>query len=444
MRAIHLGDLHLCRGPKNVDRMAALDYAINHASEQPIDVWLWPGDLTDAGTTIEIRNYLIGAVQQMTEFAPVVIVRGNHDPEGDLLFLRAMETKFPVYVVEREPEVLMVELPEQRRHAAIACIPYPSKAAIVAAGTPNDQINAVVDAAFETIFMGLGAELQKARDHGQPTLALGHVTIAGAVASTGQPQIGTELEITEAHLKRLGDCLILLNHIHRHQRVGSTWYAGSLCRMDWGETEPKGYIEVIMRKVVEGARNAPGDVLWGHSIQFVPVPVPPMYHVDGTLTRDRFDWIVTKGPDGPKDEPPRQRGPATDDADRQQLLFHAEAAGIELEPIDWTGCDVRVRVHYAQAERAVLNNLDVMVRGLFHGARRLEIEPIAVPDRALRAPEVVQAHTLRDKLQAWAKLSEVGWSDRIEAFTNVLLGDEDADRVVASAEQVLRTIVWGR
>jgi hypothetical protein len=38
----------------------------------------------------------------------------------------------------------------------------------------------------------------------------------------------------------------------------------------------------------------------------------------------------------------------------------------------------------------------------FAEAARFELEPVAVPDNALRAPEVAAAKTLADKMQAWA------------------------------------------
>ena len=77
---------------------------------------------------------------------------------------------------------------------------------------------------------------------------IGHANIVGAVASTGQPQIGQEISVSQAHLARLGDCVKVFNHIHKHQRIGDAWYVGSLCRMDWGEVEVKGFLRIIVQR----------------------------------------------------------------------------------------------------------------------------------------------------------------------------------------------------
>lgn len=405
LRAIAIGDLHLCRGPKNADRVAALDYVLANAP-RPIDIWLWPGDLTDAGMTIEIRNYLAAVTQRMADEAPVVIVPGNHDPDGDLDFLARLKAAHPILVVTR-PEVVEVALDRMKQVAAIACIPYPSKGVLVSQGVPHDQLHTFAEQAFDTLFMGLGATLQKHRSAGQPVIAIGHATIGGAVASTGQPQIGTELEITEAHLARLGECPKIFNHIHKEQLVGDeARYVGSLCRMDWGEIELKGFVELQFGAKGWGGFGGDGPwasagPAWDYDWRLISVPVPAMYHVEGTLTRDTFDWRVTKGPGGPNDDP----------------------------PASWEGVDVRVRASYAQQEKQVLAGAFERVKATFAGARRFEFEPIAVPDRAIRAPEVIQEQTFDGKLRAMSKLSGVAWSEKIEACAQELQAVEDGEAV---------------
>lgn len=407
-----LGDLHLTSGPRNADRVAALDYAIADARRAPLDAWLWPGDLTHSGMTIELRNLLVDRVTAMAHVAPVVIVPGNHDPDGDLDFLARLHAVWPVYVA-RTPQVMDVvlrwdrsepwnelEAAARKRPLALFCLPYPNKARLVSAGVPPDQMHAVVDAALDRIFMQAGADLEAARADGRLTGVIGHVSIGGAVSSSGQPQIGTELEISPQHLARLGDCFQVFNHIHKHQRVGSAVYCGSLCRLDWGEREPKGYVHVTCAP----AFTADAPTQWSHAEQFLPVPVAPMYHVDGTLTRSGFAY---------------------------------DTAGL---PTDWTGCDVRVRASYVASERDVLVDARERVRRQFAGARRFEFEPVAVPERQLRAPEVVEAQTLRDKLQAWARLTETAWSAEVVRCADLLEGTEDGDAVVASVEARLRPL----
>lgn len=461
LRFVHIGDLHAVSGPKNADRIAALDYVIDRECQQPVSAWLFPGDVSDSGLTIDLRNLLIGRALKMADVAPLVIVRGNHDPVGDLDFFAKLRGRWPIYVVN-EPTVIDVPLSDSNIlrpdviTAAIACIPYPNKVEIVAAGTPQDQITVVAKQAFDAIFMELGHRLDLVRAEGRPTLAIGHVNISGSVASTGQPQIGSELEIDATHLARLGDCYIGFNHIHKHQRH----YAGSLCRCDFGETEPKGYV-VVDYDLGEGRR-------WLHRDRFIEVPVPPMYHVEATLTRDAFDWRVTKGPNGRDDITPGQACLTCDgsglvpehsnrpeeslltmmtvhDTGQQEVVGTigvgtcSDCKGKGVIP-DFSGTDVRVRVRYNAAERDVIADALNRIKPVFAGARILKLETIAEQQREIRAPEVAAAQTLDEKLSAVARVLDVSWGAHMEANVSTLLATEDGDAVVAAEESRLTAL----
>ena len=114
--------------------------------------------------------------------------------------------------------------------------------------------------------------------------------------STGQPQIGTEIELDPGLLARLGPIYKGLNHIHKHQAITGAVYAGSICRLDFAEMEPKGFIEIEYQR---------DGKTWEHRWRFVPLDVPKMIHVDGDLSRERFliDSVdgepVSHGPETP-------------------------------------------------------------------------------------------------------------------------------------------------
>jgi hypothetical protein len=133
-----------------------------------------------------------------------------------------------------------------------------------------------------------------------------------------------------------------------------------------------------------------------------------MYRIEGTLTRDGFTIDATS--------PTR---------------------------LDWSGCEVRVRYSFAQSERGLVD--PACIRRLFAGAVRLDLEPIAVPDRQLRAPEVAAARTLPDKFTAYcaasglpltdslqAKLARLEHTDALTLLTDV----QNALAVVTAREQV--------
>ena len=71
------------------------------------------------------------------------------------------------------------------------------------------------------------------------TLFIGHANVGGAVTSSGQPNIGREIELSPRHLDRLGPIYKGLNHVHKAQEIHGAHYPGSICRLDWGEIETK-------------------------------------------------------------------------------------------------------------------------------------------------------------------------------------------------------------
>lgn len=241
-RFVHLGDLHLGPNSRNADRIRALDQAIAEQTLQPVAAWVWPGDLNHGRMTIEDKNVLVTRVTRMADHAPIVICYGNHDLPGDLDFLAKLHAVWPIVVVSR-PQVLHVTLATGAT-AAIFVLPYPQRAGLVAAGTPSANLVDAAWHALDVIFMAAAAELQAATTAGEIPLMIGHVNVAGSIVSTGQPNIGAELELDPLLIQRLGGIYVGLNHIHKAQQIAGAWYAGSMCRLDYGEIEPKRYLVI--------------------------------------------------------------------------------------------------------------------------------------------------------------------------------------------------------
>jgi hypothetical protein len=372
---VHIGDTHLrSTHPRNAARLKALDQIIDEGLRLPtLAAWLWPGDIFDARSSIDDRNALADRLLRMAARAPVVICYGNHEAPGDLDVFAKLSTNWPIHLIAT-PRVLYVALP-MGQAAAIAVMPYPHRAGLIAAGAAASNVLQLGQQALEDIFRGLAMELGRATREGALPVFIGHFNIAGSVASTGQPQIGVELEATTGMLAHFADCYRGLNHIHRAQAIGGAHYAGSIAPMDFGEMEGKRYL------VIEYGLD---DDHWAYHAESRPLDTPRLYHVEASFSRDAgFAWQVTKGPGG-----------------------EAGAA-----PDSWAGCEVRVRYKFAASERGLID--DGVIRDTFKDAARLELEPVAIPDRALRAPEVAAAKTLADKLRAWADLNQTVATDSV-------------------------------
>ena len=378
-----IGDAHVHPGPRQADRLKALDQIIveglTRVPTSQLGAWAVAGDLFHQRSSIEDRNAWATRLVAMANAAPVVVCYGNHDMPGDLDIFAKLRATFPIYVVDR-PQVLRVQL-ATGSWLSVFVLPYPHPAGLVAAGTPPESVVETARAALEAIFLHAGAQLEAARQQGDLTLFLGHVNVAGSIVSTGQPQIGHEIELDQALLLRLGDCPKVLNHIHKHQVIGGAAYPGSICRLNWGEIEEKGYL------VIEYNDGATWTLRWH------PIAVPPMYHVEATFAQQAFTYDIAP------DTIPK-------------------------------GSEVRVRVRFPQAERTFFEMGQPQVLADFAHASRLSIEPVCEVDRGLRAPEVAAAKTLLDKLVAWCHVNGLEPPDGL-AEAVAALEHQEPEKVLA-------------
>lgn len=361
-RLVVIGDIHLKSGhARNAERLRQLDAIIEHGlTLDDLCGWIVLGDVFDAKSTVDDRNAFAERVVRMASAAPVWVVRGNHDAEGDLLIFGKLETDYPVTVRET-PDVVWLPLTAGKtlRVLHVFMLPWPSEVGLASQGVAPADIVPASAALLDAIFMDAAQKLSDARAAGALTLFAGHVNVRGAIACSGQPQVGQGIEIDAAMLSRLGDCPKLAGHIHLPQEIGGAVYAGSVSANDWSEIQRKRFLIVSFAD----------DGSW--SLESVPLDTPPLHHVEGFLSREGFAYDY---PDKPE---------------------------------SWKGCEVRVRAKFKQNEKALLEMAKATILAEFAEASRLELEMVAVVDDALRSPAVAAAKTLAEKLEAWGTESRV-------------------------------------
>lgn len=396
IRLVAIGDTHLAQDARNESRLRALDQIVAESATLDADLFLWPGDLFHAKSTSADRIDLAERLQLLADMAPVLICRGNHDGDGELEIFGRLRSTFPIYVVTH-PECLRLQC-AGGAWATVAILPYPFKAGLVGAGVAHaDQVDTAADV-MDPIFMKFADDLARARAEGDLTFFMGHVNIAGSRLSSGQPNIGREIEIGRPHLDRLGSVLKIVNHIHLPQETGGAIYPGSIAPMNWGETHQCRYL------LVELADSFTCTV---HSR---PLHSAPMFLVEGDLDASGFALA--------------------EDADEEtQRRFMAA---------DWSGCDVRCRYRYRASERAALDADHV--HALFASALRLKVESVVIPDREVRAAGVATAKTLHDKLAA---MRPDGLLPASVATKVTTLEQRDRDSVLADVRAWLAAIERG-
>lgn len=406
---IHIGDTHGRVDARSGDQWRALDAIIavgdGYARAGTLALWLWPGDLFHSISEPDSRNALIERVQRLAALAPLVIVRGNHDLPGELDLFAQLRTVWPVHVVAHAPTLLDIETPlpdraavdpAARLRAAVFALPYPNAGALVSAGTPPDQIAQTARAALDGIVL-MAADQLAAAPRGTLRIFAAHANTVGAISSVGQPQIGKDIELDATMFDRLPtDCYVALNHIHKHQTVGRGVYAGSICRMDFGELEPKGIVVAEWLLTRAGQANALELVGW----EFQTIDVPAMYHVEGQLTPGGFAYEVVCGTD----------------RDGDPVAYTSDTAAPPVSR--FRGADVRVRYTYNRGDASALNV--ALIHAEFAEARTLKIEAVPADEHEIRAPDVVAALTVFDKLKAYAERQGIPWTaslaDKIAAL----------------------------
>lgn len=148
---------------------------------------------------------------------------------------------------------------------------------------------------------------------------------------------------------------------------------------------------------------------WRYDVRSMPLDVAPMYRITGELTRDGFAWEVIRGPGDPGDPPPPS----------------------------FKGAEVKVSYRFNQDEKSALD--EAVVRVPFEGAKRLELDPIAVRARASRAPEVAAATTFEAKVEAFVRRSGVPWTPGLETKL-ALLQQPDGGAFLTTVQQSLSDV----
>lgn len=404
MRVVCIGDVHVAPGERRADRWAAVEHIIDKEMHgpRPVTLWVVLGDLSHGLSHGRMqpddRNWWCRQLRLMANEAPVIIPYGNHDVPHDLDIFGHLAGRFPIAVIDA-PRIVDAKTEEGETVLRVFVLPYPQKAGQVAAG-------ASLEDARQALFTICSQAAEVLRTSTVPGLVVGHVNIAGAVSSVGQPQIGQEIELDPSALA-LFDARVpkVFGHIHKAQTVAGAFYAGSVCPMDWGETEAKSYLTIDYPEH-RGASPV---------VRREELPSAPMFHVEGIVDPDgcggyQFFWEIVSETTTP--------------------------------PTVWTGCDVRVRYSFPASSRDLIDA--EIVRAPFAGARRLKLEPIAIPDRQTRSPLVAQAVTLDDKVLAWAEdarktLTAEGRLGVLAALHE--LQGHDRDTVVAAVVARLKTQV---
>jgi DNA repair exonuclease SbcCD nuclease subunit len=363
MKIAIIADSHFDERSRFVECQRIHTWIAQDAQARGCTIWLHGGDVYERKSTPTERLAVAQWCQLMTNLVgPGVIVRGNHDAPEDLSILGELRGESRIEVVERARLVTL--------HAGdyylgaplldVACLPWPHRAGLLDGS--RDGAEQDIAQALRNVLLGLSMN-----PAGVPRILLSHAMVRGSTTSHGQPLLGCDCELGLEDLASCEADFYALGHIHMPQdwdvNGAPAVYPGSPRRTAFGEVETKGYIVVEF--------DGPHLVGW----ERVPTPCSTMILATGNYDGVEL-WV--------------------DDPDSRTL--------------DIPGGEIRLRysvdAEHQEAAKAAAAELRSVWIG--QGAVNVQLEPVVNVTTRARCPEVAQASTLADQLDAhWASKQDV-------------------------------------
>lgn len=337
-------------------------------AKRGVDLLIHTGDILERKSTAAERTAIADWLILVTDVCPTVLVRGNHDsPVGEISIFGRLLTCHPI-IVEEGAAV------HEIAGVTVMALSWPQKGQLLAAtGDESIQVSEQSAAdAIRNVLRGLGSQADAFKG---PRVLAAHAQVRGGRVSTGQPLVGVGLEIGIEDLALCRADAYALGHIHCGQGGqinGAPWfYPGSPRRTSFGEVEAKGY------QLLEFDGRTPV------SCQFIETPCAGMQLFTA-------DW-----------------NPATHQFVGRDL---ARLSGVN-------GSEVRVRYRVDSDQRLAARAAEAELEELLlrSGAVFVKIEAEVRPTSTARAPEIVAAKGLVEKLPAlWTARNDVPEAPRAE------------------------------
>lgn len=397
----HLSDSHFNQSGRLRDVVDAHRAILQTARERGVNLFLHAGDFFERRSTAAERTALAEFLQAAAEIAPVCGAKGNHDQAGDLEIFNRLETKHPIYIEERvtrfgEAQVFDVGLGRRLAFIGLAWIDKAHLMATLDAALTGEQTTAMTIGEIRGLLAMLRAEAARLSAAGAVPVMATHVMLGGSVVSSGQILIGQGVELSPSDLLEIGCAYVACGHVHVEQSWfdGRVAYSGSPARCNFGERESKGFRLVTLSDAGEFLSN-----------EFIELQARPMEFIDFDFTRGRALADLRQAGGFPGNfvlEPSHGLKGAL-----VRLRYRINAEDLHL-------------VDAARAEAALQRA----------GAAEVKVEAIVETNTRARAPEIVDARSLTEKVDHYFKAKAVVVDDatraRVHQKVAALEGGPDA------------------
>jgi DNA repair exonuclease SbcCD nuclease subunit len=398
MRLAHLADLHFSEEHYE-ECEASIETVIAEHGREPFDLIAIAGDTWDGPTQNSARARFadfLDLIRRLADCAPVAMVAGtpSHDTEGSLEVFETLASKQGITILRPGKTYFLVTKPSATYEgnfireegnfnptcakAILFGVREPTKAWLLANGgaTGKDETDAAIRQHLSALFLGLGGIRREHPD--LPCVLLYHGAVAGASTPVGYSiEPGTGIAATRDDLEAVGADYCALGHIHLPQQIKGlpAYYAGKIYTGDWNE---QGYVPGC--NIVEIDYDG-----------FIPAAIVDRLY----FPHPERVKIAQKGENYSSFESVKER------------------AGGRLVWEEWTGTREWAEGFDPEARLAGL----IVCAGALEGSR---VTLNILPSETVRAGEIAEKKTLREKVQVWSENSSTTIAESILAKADEL------------------------
>lgn len=236
IKALHTADNHLQK--KRIDEAVRnFRFIVDRAKD--VDVVFIAGDLFDRNTTINSREYneAVGIIHDLSNIAPVYIVRGNHDPENSLDVFSKIGNENNIHVYN---DVFMGDIEDRNGNKLfLLALPYLNPGSFGSQETIKDVYNTATDYINSRIAEFIAYKTS------YPKVIMAHLSVFGAELANSEQILSGEVMLSVDVLNHPDIDAVMLGHIHRNKQSifngTRIRYAGAHYRTRFDELATPGF-----------------------------------------------------------------------------------------------------------------------------------------------------------------------------------------------------------
>lgn len=241
MKVLHTADIHF--KSKRIEECKRISsFMVDYVKNNNIDLTVIAGDLFDKNAMINSPEFraAVDFVSNLSKYNQVIIIRGNHDPNGSLeAFSKFRGLKYDVDVFNELGffEYLSLDL---------LAIPYFNPASISGVETAAEMYDANKDLIIKKINEFAEKKTNK------PKLVIAHISVQGAELANSEKISRGEVMLSVDDFKLDDIDAVMLGHIHQSSQAlfkdKNIRYCGAPYRTNFGEKNNTGFFVWDLKK----------------------------------------------------------------------------------------------------------------------------------------------------------------------------------------------------